>query len=66
VIAVWVEGDGRIAARRAGSDRTWQPLEWLSRDGARGADMPLAAMGPRDRAMVAWTEDARVVFARVE
>ncbi len=69
VIAVWVEAwskhDERVAVRRTGGDRPgWEALEWLSGPGRPGT--PAVAMGPRDRAIVGWAAEGRVVFASVD
>ena len=72
VLATWVEEDGaatrRIVARRTGSDRPWELPEQLSRETPADPGVPLATVGPGDRAVVAWTAGAadRVVFARIE
>lgn len=73
VVAAFTEetkGQTRIAARRAGAaDQPWSAEEMLSPRGEAVGD-PAVAIGPGDRAVVAWTQGpfgkARVVTARIE
>ncbi len=73
VVAAFTEetkGQTRIAARRAGAaDQPWSAAEMLSPRGEAVGD-PAVAIGPGDRAVVAWTQGpfgkARVVTARIE
>jgi hypothetical protein len=72
VLVAWVEDGGphdrRVAARRSGNDRPWENEERLSAAGVDSVADPSVAMGPGDRAVVAWVQGTpqRVVFARVE
>ncbi|MEP7123980.1 MAG: hypothetical protein ABJE95_23840 [Byssovorax sp.] len=72
VLAVFVEeakGKARIVARRTGSALPWSDEEPLSPAGQAVSD-PAAALGPADRAVVAWAQgpfgQQRIVTARVE
>lgn len=72
VIAAFAEeakGQGRIVARRTGAALPWSDEEPLSPEGQGVAD-PAVAIGPGDRAVVAWAQGpfgkARIATARVE
>jgi hypothetical protein len=72
VVAAFTEeakGKARIVARRTGSALPWSDEEPLSPEGQAVAD-PAVAIGPGDRAVVAWAQGpfgkARIATARVE
>lgn len=74
-MVVWSEreGDGplRVAARRTGAAvEPWGPIEPLSPATGEDAVLPAVAVGPRDRAVVAWAQGKgqaqRVMIATVE
>ncbi len=75
VMVVWNEREGkapmRVAARRTGgAGDPWGPIEVLSGAGPDDAVYPAVAVGPHDRAMVAWSggpaRAPRLFVARVE
>jgi hypothetical protein len=74
-LVVWSERDGagplRVMARRAGpAVEPWSPIERLSPDTGEDAVLPACAVGPADRAVVAWAQGPgqaqRVMIATVE
>ena len=74
-VVVWSEGAGaapmRVAARRTGAaTEPWGPIEVLSPDTGEDALSPALAVGPGDRAIVAWSQGpgdaARLMIARCE
>jgi hypothetical protein len=74
-LVVWNErvgkGPVRVAARRTGAaGEPWGPVEMLSPAGPDDAVYPAVAVGPHDRAMVAWSGGPapapRLFVARVE
>jgi hypothetical protein len=72
VVAAFTEeakGKARIVARRTGTALPWSDEEPLSPEGQAVSD-PAVAIGPGDRAVVAWAQgtfgQARIATARVE
>jgi hypothetical protein len=74
-MVVWSEREGggpmRVVARRTGAAvEPWGPSEPLSPATGDDAVLPVVAIGPRDRAVVAWAQGngqaQRVMIATVD